>query len=99
MHHFLTTGFLTFLGLVLDLVQTSLGTSTHSSVGSSLGTSLVTCLQVLWGSRVHCSLVQPVMGVYFFTCFLLTLQTSLGHLEQSVVVVYPEVLSAHFSSI
>merc|ERR1719239_612727 len=56
MHHFLTTGFLTFLGLVLDLVQTSLGTSTHSSVGSSLGTSLVTCLQVLWGSRLHCSL-------------------------------------------
>merc|ERR1719239_1711022 len=56
MYHFLTTGFLTFLGLDLDLVQTSLGTSTHSSVGSSLGTSLVTCLQVLWGSRVHCSL-------------------------------------------
>merc|ERR1719239_569748 len=56
MHHFLTTGFLTFLGLVLDLVQASLGTSTHSSVGSSLGTSLVTCLQVLWGSRLHCSL-------------------------------------------
>merc|ERR1711970_802034 len=50
------TGFLTFLGLVLDLVHTSLGTSTHSSVGSSLGTSLVTCLQVLWGSREHCSL-------------------------------------------
>merc|ERR1712113_815742 len=49
--HFLTTGFLTGLGLVLDLVQTSLGTSTHSSVGSSL----VTCLQVLCGSRVHCS--------------------------------------------
>merc|ERR1719320_934393 len=56
MHHFLTTGFLTFLGFVLDLVQTSLGTSTHSSVGSSLGTSLVTCLQVLWGSREQFSL-------------------------------------------
>merc|ERR1719239_972359 len=124
MHHFLTTGFLTFLGLVLDLVQTSLGTSTHSSVGSSLGTSLVTCLQVLWGSRLHCSLgaswttvctlskhssapslkpqpagaqsslgslVHPVMGVYFFTGFLATEQTSLGHLE-------PLVLSSHFSS-
>merc|ERR1719209_348033 len=120
MHHFLTTGFFTFLGLVLDLVHTSLGTSTHSSVGSSLGTSLVTCLQVLWGSRLHCSLgascttvctlskhssrpslkpqpagaqsslgslVQPVMGVYFFTCFLDTLQTSLGHSLHSVVVV------------
>merc|ERR1719308_603129 len=128
MHHFLTTGFLTFLGLVLDLVQTSLGTSTHSSVGSSLGTSLVTCLQVLWGSRLHCSLgaswttvctlskhssapslkpqpagaqsslgslVQPVIGVYFFTGFLETEHTSLGHL---VLVVYPEVSSSHFSS-
>merc|ERR1712234_60826 len=30
-HHFFTTGFFTFLGLVLDLVHTSLGTSTHSS--------------------------------------------------------------------
>merc|ERR1719308_566612 len=84
MHHFLTTGFLTFLGLVLDLVQTSLGTSTHSSVGSSLGTSLVTCLQVLWGSRVH--------------CFLGAEHTSLGHLEHLVLVVYPEVSSSHFSS-
>merc|ERR1719347_648117 len=131
MHHFLTTGFLTFLGLVLDLVQTSLGTSTHSSVGASLGTSFVTCLQVLWGSRVHCSLgascttvwvfskhssapslkpqpagaqsspgslVQPVMGVYFFTGFFSTEQTSLGHLEHLVLVVYPEVSSSHFSS-
>merc|ERR1719431_1522842 len=101
-HHFLTTGFLTFLGLVLDLVQTSLGTSTHSSVGSSLGTSLVTCLQVLWGSRVHCSLgalVHPVMGVYFFTGFLETEHTSLGHLEHLVLVVYPDVLSSRFSSI
>merc|ERR1719295_86770 len=131
MHHFLTTGFLTFLGLVLDLVQTSLGTSTHSSVGSSLGTSLVTCLQVLWGSRLHCSLgaswttvctlskhssapslkpqpagaqsslgslVHPVMGVYFFTGFLDTEQTSLGHLEHLVLVVWPLVLSSHFSS-
>ena len=33
------------------------------------------------------SLVQPVMGVYFFTCFLDTLHTSFGHFEQSVVVV------------
>merc|ERR1719340_105439 len=91
MHHFLTTGFLTFLGLVLDLVQTSLGTSTHSSVGSNLGTSLVTCLQVLWGSRVHSSLgslVQPVIGVYFFTGFLETEHTSLGHLEHLVSVVH-----------
>merc|ERR1719249_364757 len=72
--------------------------------------SLVTCLQVLWGSRLHCSLgaswttvwtlskhssapslkpqpagaqsslgslVHPVMGVYFFTGFLDTEQTSL----------------------
>merc|ERR1719308_6012 len=131
MHHFLTTGFLTFLGLVLDLVQTSLGTSTHSSVGSSLGTSLVTCLQVLWGSRLHCSfgascttvctlskhssgpclnpqpagaqsslgsLVQPVIGVYFFTGFFDTEHTSLDHLEHLVLVVYPEVSSSHFSS-
>merc|ERR1712002_1032313 len=40
---------------VLHLVQTSFGTSTHSSLGSSLGTSLVTCLQVRWGSKEHCS--------------------------------------------
>merc|ERR1719397_2443420 len=74
MHHFLTTGFLTFLGLVLDLVQTSLGTSTHSSVGSSLGTSLVTCLQVLWGSRVHCSLGAFLHnGLDFVVAFLSTL--------------------------
>merc|ERR1719260_575474 len=131
MHHFLSSGFLTFLGLVLALVQTSLGTSTHSSVGVSLGTSLVTCLQVLWGSREHCSLgaswttvctlskhssrpslkpqpagaqsslgslVHPVIGVYFFTCFLETEHTSLGHLEHLVLVVYPEVSSSHFSS-
>ena len=33
------------------------------------------------------SLVQPVMGVYFFTFFLETLHTSLGHLEHLVLVV------------
>merc|ERR1719516_899957 len=38
------------------------------------------------------------MGVYFFTLFLLTLHTSLGHLEHLVKVVYPEVSSSHFSS-
>merc|ERR1719474_788361 len=44
------------------------------------------------------SLVHPVMGEYFFTFFLLTLQTSLGHLEHLVKVVYPLVSSSHFSS-
>merc|ERR1719474_2445329 len=44
------------------------------------------------------SFVHPVMGVYFLTFFLLTLQTSLGHLEHLVWVVYPEVSSSHFSS-
>merc|ERR1711910_264502 len=38
------------------------------------------------------------MGVYFFTCFLDTLKTSLGHLEHLVLVVYPEVSSSQFSS-
>ena len=33
------------------------------------------------------SLVQPVIGVYFFTGFLETLHTSLGHLEHLVLVV------------
>merc|ERR1719369_175040 len=44
------------------------------------------------------SLVHPVMGVYFFTGFFSTVQTSLGHLEHLVLVVYPEVSSSHFSS-
>merc|ERR1719369_2766913 len=44
------------------------------------------------------SLVHPVMGVYFFTFFLETEHTSLGHLEHLVLVVYPEVSSSHFSS-
>merc|ERR1719348_1756143 len=44
------------------------------------------------------SLVQAVMGVYFLTGFLETLQTSLGHLEHLVLVVYPDVSSSHFSS-
>ena len=47
---------LTLAMVMAWLMYISLGTPTHSSVGSSLGTSLVTCLQVLWGSRVHCSL-------------------------------------------
>merc|ERR1711913_139184 len=38
------------------------------------------------------------MGVYFFTGFLDTEQTSLGHLEHLVLVVQPLVLSSHFSS-
>merc|ERR1712227_528452 len=38
------------------------------------------------------------MGGYFFTCFLETLHTSLGHLEHLVLVVYPDVSSSHFSS-
>merc|ERR1719391_1878532 len=44
------------------------------------------------------SLVQPVLGVYFFTGFLETEHTSLGHLEHLVLVVHPLVLSSHFSS-
>merc|ERR1719474_1762151 len=44
------------------------------------------------------SLVHPVMGAYFFTLFLVTLQTSLGHLVHLVRVVYPEVSSSHFPS-
>merc|ERR1712198_165330 len=44
------------------------------------------------------SLVHPVIGVYFLTFFLETLQTSFGHLEHLVLVVYPEVSSSHFSS-
>merc|ERR1711972_920103 len=78
-------GFLTFLGLVLDLVQTSLGTSTHSSVGSSLGTSLVTCLQVLWGSKVHCSL-----GASCTTVCVLSKHSSLPSLK-------PQPAGAHSS--
>merc|ERR1719309_419039 len=55
MHHFLTTGFWAFLGLVRDLEQTSLGMSTHSSAGFSRGTSLVTCLHSFWGSKLQVS--------------------------------------------
>merc|ERR1719309_351125 len=55
MHHFLTTGFWTFLGLVRDLEQTSLGMSTHSSAGLGSGTSLVTCLHSFWGSKLQVS--------------------------------------------
>merc|ERR1719309_355340 len=55
MHHFFTTGFWTFLGLVRDLEQTSLGMSTHSSAGLSRGTSLVTCLHSFWGSKLQVS--------------------------------------------
>merc|ERR1712098_508194 len=44
------------------------------------------------------SLVHPVIGVYFLTFFLETLQTSFGHLEHLVFVVYPDVSSSHFSS-
>merc|ERR1719474_623118 len=45
------------------------------------------------------SLVHPVMGVNFFTFFFDTEQTSLGHFEHLVLVVYPDVSSSHFSSI
>merc|ERR1719150_376721 len=55
MHHFFTTGFFTFLGLVRDLVHTSFGTSVQLSRAFKAGTSLVTCLHCLCGSRVHCS--------------------------------------------
>ena len=44
------------------------------------------------------SLVHPVIGVYFLTVFLVMLQTSLGHFEHFVLVVYPDVSSSHFSS-
>merc|ERR1719150_1055256 len=49
MHHFFTTGFFTFLGLVRDLVHTSLGTSVQLSWAFKAGTSLVTCLHCLCG--------------------------------------------------
>merc|ERR1719391_1989807 len=48
-------GFWTFLGLVRDFEQTSLGMSTHSSAGLSKGTSLVTCLHSFWGSKLQVS--------------------------------------------
>merc|ERR1719348_2838573 len=94
---FLNNRFLTFLGFVLDLVQTSLGTSTHSSVGVNLGTSLVTCLQVRCGSREHCSL-----GASWTTVWVLSkhssepslkpqpagAHSSLGSLVQPVTGVY-----------
>merc|ERR1711892_572481 len=77
-----------FLGSILDnslgFVETLLSSLLESTTS--------------WGTELPGSLVHPVIGVYFFTCFLETEQTSLGHLEHLVLVVYPEVSSSHFSS-
>ena len=51
----MTTGFCTFLGLVLDREQASVGISTHSSDGLRRGTNLVTCLHCLCGSKLQVS--------------------------------------------
>merc|ERR1712080_79920 len=66
-HHFLTTGFWTFLGLVRDREQTSLGISTHSSTGLRRGTNLVTCLQILCGSKLQVSSGTSWMTVSFLS--------------------------------
>ncbi len=55
-HHSLTMGFMTFLGLTLEVVHTSLGTSTHFSCGTKLGTIWTSSVHDCCGTMLHSSL-------------------------------------------
>ena len=55
-HQFLGMNFLTLLGFLRSLWQTSLGTLLHTWTGWRLGMNLGTWLHIFWGTKSHLSL-------------------------------------------